>query len=137
MSRQCQRSEQAVTDEELLEHLRELEVVLHQPAVRGDRPRLEALLHEEFAEFGRSGRRYARAEILTLMFEESGSSAATVRSQDFALTRLGDDVALLTYKSAAVGPKGELSRHTLRSSLWQRTWSGWRMRFHQGTPTSQ
>jgi hypothetical protein len=124
-----------MTDERLFRELRELEVALHQPAVRRDRSRLDTLLHHEFAEFGRSGRSYGKAEILELLRQES--SPATVWSQDFALTRLGDGVALLTYKSANVGPDGELSRHALRSSIWLRTDSGWRMRFHQATPADE
>ena len=46
-----------VTDD-LLHHLRELEVALHQPDFRYDPARLDQLLHESFAEFGRSGRCY-------------------------------------------------------------------------------
>jgi hypothetical protein len=38
----------------LLQHLRELEVALHQPDVRRDPAQLNQLLHESFAEFGRS-----------------------------------------------------------------------------------
>lgn len=30
---------------------------------------------------------------------------------------------------------GVLYRRTLRASVWQRTDSGWQMRFHQGAPT--
>jgi hypothetical protein len=41
-----------VTDD-LLRHLRELEVKLHQPEIRRDPSRLDELLHESFIEFGR------------------------------------------------------------------------------------
>jgi hypothetical protein len=34
-----------------------------------------------------------------------------------------------------VGADGSRHRHTLRSSLWQRSSRGWQLRFHQGTPT--
>jgi hypothetical protein len=49
--------------------------------------------------------------------------------------KLDENFALLTYKSAHVDANGELSRHTLRSSLWQKMESRWQMRFHQATPT--
>jgi hypothetical protein len=81
------------------------------------------------------GRSYTKAEILEILLQ--ASSHATVWSQDFALARLGDGVALLTYRSGNLGTNGELSRHALRSSVWLRTGIGWRMRFHQATPTDE
>jgi len=49
---------------------------------------------------------------------------------------LSEGLALLTYRSASIGRDGELADHAHRSSLWELTENGWRMRFHQGTPTA-
>ena len=117
----------------LLQHLRELEVALHQPDVRRDPAQLNQLLHESFAEFGRSGRSYSRTDILEFLRIEV--SPGPIWSQEFAVAEIAKDIALLTYKSAYVDANGELCRHTIRSSLWQRTARGWQIRFHQGTPT--
>jgi hypothetical protein len=101
--------------------------------VRSDRDELGRLLHPEFREFGRSGRIYERAEVLA---EFAGRPQAyEVWAQDFRVVALSDGFALLTYKSAHVTPQGELEHHTNRSSLWQLTPAGWRLLFHQGTPT--
>jgi hypothetical protein len=118
----------------LLETLRALEVALHQPSVRRDRGRLERLLHPDFREFGRSGRAYDRAELLELLPQERQPDQ--VWSQDFALQPLAAGSALLTYRSARIAADGTLERHTNRSSVWQLTSEGWRMLFHQGTPTA-
>lgn len=118
---------------DLLQHLRELEVALHQPDVSRDPVRLDQLLHESFAEFGRSGRSYSRADILELLRVDI--SPGPVWSQEFIVAEIAEGIALLTYKSAYVDENGELRRHTLRSSLWQLTARGWQIRFHQGTPT--
>jgi hypothetical protein len=122
-----------VTDKPgLLEHLRDLEVELHQIETRRNPARLDELLHAEFVEFARSGRTYTRSEVLQ---EFSSSSALEpVEAQDFELARPGPGVALLTYKSAHRSPTGALHRHSLRSSIWVETDGGWVMRFHQGTP---
>ena len=48
----------------LLEELSSLETELHKDETRHDRQRMETLLHPDFIEFGRSGTRYTRAEIL-------------------------------------------------------------------------
>jgi hypothetical protein len=116
----------------LLSTLRALELALHTAEVRADIHRLGSLLHPHFREFGRSGDRYDRADVLR---EFAGAPPSyRVWSQDFALDLLSEQVALLTYRSAHVTEDGRLERHALRASLWQRTDSGWQMRFHQGTP---
>ncbi len=120
-------------NEDLLNLLQELEVALHQPEVRGDRNRLDGLLHESFVEFGRSGRVYDKVGILEQISHEKKQDA--IWSQDFEVIALTQGVALLAYRSAYVDEKGNLYCHTNRSSLWQKTEFGWQMRFHQGTPT--
>jgi len=116
----------------LLEELRRLEVELHSLETRRDRARMEALLHPEFVEIGRSGKRYLREAVLS---EFAGNTPLpAIQSEHYELTDLAQDVALLTYVSAHVGADGNLHRRTLRASVWVRTDSAWRLRFHQGTP---
>jgi hypothetical protein len=117
---------------DLLELLRGLEIELHQLETRCDPERLDALLHPEFEEFGRSGRRYSRSDVL---LEFAGASAfPTIVASEFRLRSLASDVALLSYASAHSDEAGGLHRYTLRSSLWVREAHGWRLIFHQGTP---
>jgi hypothetical protein len=123
--------------EQLMAALRALEVELHRTSTRADRARMNALLHEDFVEFGRSGTLWTRAATLD---EFGGPDAVvdgpTIHAQDFELRTLTDHLALLTYRSAHVDTQGRRHRWTLRSSLWQCTPAGtWQLRFHQGTPT--
>ncbi len=119
--------------DELLELLRNAEIELHKPGTRRDTSQVRALLHESFLEFGRSGASYDRAAILDLLASEE--PIGLVLSQDFALTPLGDSTVLLTYKSACLDDSGEIHRYTLRASIWILTTDGWKIRFHQATPT--
>jgi hypothetical protein len=118
----------------LLEELKTLETELHRYETRSNRQRMETLLHPDFVEFGRSGTRYTRADIL----KELGPNSvpAAVHSCHFDLAVLAQGVALLTYVSAHLDESGNPHRHTLRSSLWVYTEVGWQVRFHQGTPTT-
>ena len=116
-----------------IEIVKQLEVELHQPAVRLNTERVSTLLHKSFVECGRSGQIYNRNEILKELSEEE--SGASIWSQDFVGKEISDGVILLTYLSASINSKGELSSHTFRSSLWQQTPQGWQVRFHQGTST--
>ncbi|HSG66520.1 MAG TPA: nuclear transport factor 2 family protein [Gammaproteobacteria bacterium] len=121
-----------MSDEALFSNLRDLELALHRPETRGDSARLQSLLHPDFEEIARSGRRYSRDE--TLAEFADGSEPPMIASRNFRFVLLGDDVALLTYESAHVNRAGDWHRRTLRSSLWLRDETGWRLRFHQGTP---
>ena len=114
----------------LLEELISLETELHKDETRRNRKRMETLLHPDFVEFGRSGARYTRDDIL----REFGQNAVlpAIASRNFNVALLGEGVALLTYISARENPH----QLTLRSSVWVRTEVGWQMRFHQGTPTT-
>jgi hypothetical protein len=121
------------TSDESLPVICALERELHEPATRGNRRRLEQLLHAEFWEIGRSGTIYLRAQALEALLNEE--RAAPIRSQEFRGQVLADGVVLLTYKSAEVGPDGAVGRYALRSSVWRLEGSGWRILFHQGTAT--
>jgi hypothetical protein len=119
----------------LLDTLRELELALQQPQRRSDPAGMAALLHADFREFGRSGRCYDRASICAWLAEAGAEAQPHIWAQDFVLEQLAEDIALLTYRSAHIDAAGLLTRHTNRSSLWQRGAAGWLLRFHQGTAT--
>lgn len=118
----------------VLETLRELERSLHDPGLRSDAGAAGGLLHPRFCEFGRSGTAYTRDQILAAM--TGAAQTLAIWSQDFAVDELRRGFALLTYRSALLTPAGQLEDHALRSSLWVLTEEGWRLRFHQGTPTA-
>jgi hypothetical protein len=121
---------------DLMEDLVALERELHDPAVRRDPAHVDALLHRDFEEVGRSGIRYTRAEAIAALASE-GPSRAAIMSDAFALTALGADAALLTYRSAERLGNGSDIRHAHRCSLWLRVEGRWQMRYHQATPTTE
>lgn len=121
---------------DLLTELHRLESELHHPGVRLDEARLQALLHADFHEVGRSGRGYDRATIVRFLAEQGRSAAypEDIVPDQFALRSLGANAALLTYRSAHRHPDGTLTRHTLRASVWVNDGDGWQLLYHQGTP---
>ena len=118
-----------MNDVELLAHVAGLEGELMQPAVRRNAQRVQSLLHPEAQEVGRSGRCYDRAALLALLTATPPDNEIA-RTEGFALQRLGAELVLLRYRSR----RGECG--TERSSLWQWHEGAWRLRFHQGTPSS-
>jgi hypothetical protein len=117
----------------LLADLRQLELELHHPGVHCTPERLEQLLHAEFHEVGRSGRRYGREMVIQVL--SSQTRPPPVESQDFVVKKLSTACALLTYRSTHRHPDGRVG-HALRSSVWLRGASGWQLYYHQGTPAA-
>jgi ribonuclease HI len=85
------------------------------------------LLHPDFLEFGQSGRRWTRADVIA----ELTPMPSPPRREQTELQILSDDLVLLTWLSQRPGQSA-----TWRSSLWQRGGTeGWQIRFHQATAT--
>jgi hypothetical protein len=97
-----------------------LELTLWHPASRYDRALIDATFAPDFHEFGRSGRRYTRAELLD------------AAPRDFTATLHEATITLTTYipeLHTAEGPE-----RANRSSTWDNASGRWQLRFHQGTP---
>jgi len=115
----------------LAAHLEALERALHDPVVRADAARLEALLDPDFSEIGSSGSCYGRAAALVEIPAER--AVVEIVSDDYRVALLAPTVAQVRYRSwYVVG--GVRQRTVLRSSLWRLHGAAWRMLFHQGTP---
>lgn len=108
--------------------LKEKEMTMLDPRVRADRDQVSRLLHDDFLEFGSTGRVYNR-KVLLDMLEDEEPSPVVIR--DFAVRQLSDDTALVTYRT--VGQGGQEAR---RSSVWVQDNGAWKMVFHQGTRIS-
>jgi hypothetical protein len=109
--------------------LRHLEEQLLQPEVRASAERVNALLADEFVEFGSSGQVFDKKQIIALLQQEM----PTRRSLSNLLTTvLAERVVLVTYRATR---SSNPPVHTLRSSIWRLSNGRWQMVFHQGTLT--
>jgi hypothetical protein len=120
--------------DELCAHLRACEEALLDPAVRRDRGRVSEFLADDFLEFGSSGKVWTREQILDLLATEDYQPPAM---EDFNCLLIADGVALVTYRTVRTNPHTGERAATLRSSLWTKESGAWRVRFHQGTRTSE
>jgi hypothetical protein len=111
-----------------------LEESLWRPETRFDRAHLERVLAEDFDEFGRSGRHWTREATID---GEPEAFETVLPLPGLRIRGLGPDAALLTYLSETTFPAAGVVLRARRSSVWQRVEGGWRLRFHQGTPTGQ
>lgn len=95
------------------------------PEVRVSRKKLGAVLDQEYFEIGSSGKIWRRSD-----YEEDHSLAPDeMEISDFLIHELGPEAVLATYR---IWNKTS-GRKTLRSSVWKKRESGWKLFFHQGT----
>jgi hypothetical protein len=111
------------------EVLRKLEEELWREATRFDRRRMEEVIAADFFEFGMSGRMYRREDTLAV---KRAPIDAVLPLPNFQARLLSPEIAQVTYDSAVT--YDGIVFHAHRSSIWSRTASGWKLRFHQGTP---
>ncbi len=116
---------------ELSDHLLMLERQLQQAEVRADRQALEALLADDFLEFGASGGRWDKAQVLASLPQQVFIER---RISEFAVQCLGPDLAQVTYLCHNAAAPGRAASSAWRSSLWRCQEGRWQMLFHQGTP---
>jgi hypothetical protein len=112
----------------ILDELRPLEPIFHTPEFGLEPADFERRTAPDYWEVGASGRRYSRDFILQSLTDSPPVNAATVRWRisGHALRQLGPDTYLLTYSLR------QSDRLTRRSTIWQRTRTGWQILFHQG-----
>ncbi|GAI33223.1 unnamed protein product, partial [marine sediment metagenome] len=102
-------------DNQLAKLIKDLEVELLQPDVRKSTHRLNELLADDFLEFGASGNRYNKHDILEHL-PKLVQAKYTVH--DFATVQISPNTILATYRvEKEVLDSGEKS-FSLRSSLW-------------------
>ena len=94
-------------------------------ACRRDSSRVRELLHPDFVEIGRSGRRWTRDEIVAALADEDNRDTPT--TDEWRFIELAPDLAVVTY--VIHGTPGS----SLHSSIWSANEGRLEMRFHQGT----
>jgi len=113
----------------VLDELKSREPIFHHPELGTTRADFDKMMAPDFWEVGASGRRYSRESILNeLERRYSGEYVESpLEATEFHCRNLAEDVYLLTYTLC----QGE--RKTRRATIWQRTDTGWKIVFHQGT----
>jgi hypothetical protein len=115
------------TDDDRRE-LTRLEESMWREETRFDMKFMEEHLAQDFFEFGRSGKTYARDQALAVPRQPMN---AVLPLPSLSIRMLNQNTAQLTYFSATT--YDGVVEHGRRSSIWSRTPQGWVMRFHQGT----
>ena len=106
-----------------LARLRELEEALWRPETRFDPEFMDAVLAPGFIEFGQSGTRWSREDVI-----DTAAYPFEATITDYRVRMVTPDVAIATYRADTA----DTSSH--RGSVWRRTGNRWLLEYHQGTP---
>jgi hypothetical protein len=124
---------------DILAELTAREPIFHRPEFGTTRADFEKMTAEDFWEVGASGRVYSRSDVLDTLEKRHSRPHRDVRepdvlekevweTMDFRCRSLAPNVYLLAYTLIQ-----DHTRHTRRSTIWQRTADGWKIVYHQGT----
>ena len=114
---------------EILRELTEREPIFHRLELGTSREDLERMTHPEFYEIGASGKIYTRDFVLDTLEERYKHPVEDLwETSDFHCRHLAPDLYLLNYTLLQ-----NHTRRTRRTTLWQRSPTGWQIVFHQGT----
>lgn len=105
------------------------ELELLESSTRSDPARVRELLHPDFVEIGRSGRRWTRGEVIEAMGREDKHPVPETDEWNFA--ELAPHLVLVTYR---IRSGTRQSRH---ASVWDTSAAALRLRYHQGTVIPQ
>lgn len=95
-----------------------LEKKLSDPNIRSDAVELSKIMHDDFVEFGSSGRRFNKAEIIVMLTEEQNYVAYEIES--FTCIQLSPSIAHITYIIPQfVDREGNIRQGSQRSSIWK------------------
>lgn len=108
----------------MIEHIKSLELSLLDVDTRKNINKLNKLIAEEFIEFGSSGKVYTKSAILQHLPIASHREFKVSR---FNTVELAVNCVLVIYQLQ------EKDGKSLRSSIWKKFDSDWKMIFHQGT----
>lgn len=115
---------------EITKTIYDLELSLLKPEVRSSKEALDKLLADDFIEFGSSGNKYTKADILERL--PNTLEKVEYNVSNFAVDTPSKNIAIATFKTERT-TNGKDLVISLRSSHWKKTDKGWQIFFHQAT----
>ena len=115
----------------LSQHILELEELLLQRHARKDIKALERLLHDDFEELASSGEYCNKGDAIEWLIREDDSISWSLT--DFRMRLLSGDVALASYCACKRDLDSNMTKFSMRTSIWQKVEDRWMLRYHQGT----
>ena len=121
--------------DEVFAHLKGLEESLLDLTVRRSALAVDALLADDFVEFGTSGGVYDKETVMEAL--ANARASLKYSAYDFSFVDLAWDVIQVRFRTTTSDPDAKTETYGLRTSIWKMSGGKWRMIFHQGTKTAR
>ncbi len=112
----------------------ELELSLLKPEVRSSTEALNKLITDDFIEYGSSGKKYTKKDILERL--PSTLEKCEYLVTDFNVKIQSSNIVIATFKTERTS-NGTDKVISLRSSHWRKTDNQWQMFFHKASRIDQ
>lgn len=117
--------------ENIADHIRQLEIKLLQTDLTVNPALIDELLSEDFEEISSSGQTNSRNDVINWLLNKD--NAIQWSWVDFRVKALSEDVVLATYTVQKRSDSHNMSKGSIRTSIWQRQRDHWKMVFHQAS----
>ena len=117
--------------ENIRDHIQHLELKLLQTDLTANPALIDDLLSDDFEEISSSGQINSRNDVINwLLNKDNAIQWALV---DFRVKALSEDVVLAIYTMQKRSDSRNISKGSIRTSIWQRQRDHWKMVFHQAS----
>jgi len=120
-----------MTDDELKELIRQLELKLLHSDMKNNPLLLDLLLARGFEEIDAQGQVHSRTKVVKWLQDKSAMDHWTLTG--FRIKKISDDVVLAIYSSRKMNGVAGNNKGTKRMSVWHNDGSDWKMVFHQAS----
>ncbi|MCP5375406.1 MAG: DUF4440 domain-containing protein [Rickettsiaceae bacterium] len=117
--------------ENLTDTIKKLELSLLKPEVRSSKDMLDKLIADDFIEFGTSGNKYTKKDILDRL--PNSPEDARYQASDFSIEMSPENFVVVKFKTKKIINKKE-TIFSSRVSYWRKTDLGWQIFYHKSTP---
>lgn len=111
-----------------MQEIKNLEIKILKGEYRKDEKQLNELLSDDFVEFGGKGIEYNKQEIIQALLNENNIEWDF---RDMKPKNITDNVVMINY--IAIKKENDSITESLRTSIWKKFGSNYKMIFHQGT----
>jgi len=115
----------------IAEQIKQLELKLLHFDLKTEPELINDLLSHDFEEISQSGKINARCDVVDWLIHKDIHLHWSLN--DFRIRMLTDELVMAMYTAQKMNDRNNLSKGSMRTSIWQRQGGAWKMIFHQAS----
>ncbi len=115
----------------IAEQIKQLELKLLHLDLKTEPELINDLLSHDFEEISQSGKINARRDVVDWLIHKDIHLQWSLN--DFRIRMLADELVMAMYTAQKMNDRNNLSKGSMRTSIWRRQGSAWKMIFHQAS----